>query len=49
MKYENVTSNRFKRDLKRCQKRGLNMRLVMMPCNYWLAQVHFQTSIVHIN
>ena len=28
MKYEIVTSNRFKRDLKRCQKRGLNMRLV---------------------
>ena len=28
MKYEIVTSNRFKKDLKRRQKRGLNMRLV---------------------
>ena len=28
MKYEIITSNRFKKDLKRCQKRGLNMRLV---------------------
>ena len=28
MKYKVYTSNRFNKDLKRCQKRGLNMRLI---------------------
>ena len=28
MNYRIIISNRFKKDLKRCQKRGLNMRLV---------------------
>ena len=28
MKYTVYTSNRFNKDLKRCQKRGLNMRLI---------------------
>jgi len=28
MKYQVITSNRFEKDLKRCQKRGLNMRLI---------------------
>ena len=28
MKYDIITSNRFKKDLKRCAKRGLNMRLI---------------------
>ena len=28
MKYQVLTSNRFKKDLKRCVKRGLNMRLI---------------------
>ena len=28
MMYTIITSNRFKKDLKRCAKRGLNMRLV---------------------
>ena len=28
MKYQVITSNRFEKDLKRCVKRGLNMRLI---------------------
>ncbi|MBO5602973.1 MAG: type II toxin-antitoxin system YafQ family toxin [Prevotella sp.] len=28
MKYTIITSSQFKKDLKRCQKRGLNMRLI---------------------
>ena len=28
MKYEIITSTRFKKDLKRCEKRGLDMHLV---------------------
>ena len=28
MKYQVLASNRFKKDLKRCVKRGLNMRLI---------------------
>ena len=28
MKYTVYTFNRFNKDLKRCQKRGLNMRLI---------------------
>ena len=28
MKYEIIASARFKKDLKRCQKRGLDMRLI---------------------
>lgn len=28
MKYKVTASNRFNKDLKRCQKRGLNMRLI---------------------
>ena len=28
MKYDIITSNRFKKDLKRCANRGLNMRLI---------------------
>ena len=29
MKYEIFVSNRFKKDFKRCQKRGLDMKLIM--------------------
>ena len=29
MKYEVFVSNRFKKDFKRCQKRGLDMKLIM--------------------
>ena len=28
MKYEIIVSNRFKKDLKRCQRRGLDMQLI---------------------
>lgn len=28
MKYEIIISNRFKKDLKRCHKRGLDMKLI---------------------
>lgn len=28
MKYDIITSNRFKKDLKRCSRRGLDMRLI---------------------
>lgn len=28
MKYEIIASSRFKKDLKRCQKRGLDMKLI---------------------
>ena len=28
MKYEIIVSNRFKKDLKRCQKRGLDMKSI---------------------
>ena len=28
MKYEIIASRRFKKDLKRCQKRGLDMKLI---------------------
>ncbi len=33
MKYEIITSSNFKKDLKRCSKRGLNMRLVYDAIN----------------
>ena len=33
MKYQVFTSKRFDKDLKRCQKRGLNMRLIYETIN----------------
>ena len=33
MKYEIITPNRFKKDLKRCEKRGLKMRLIYDAIN----------------
>ena len=33
MKYQVFTSKRFDKDLKRCQKRGLNMRLIYEAIN----------------
>ena len=33
MRYEIITPNRFKKDLKRCEKRGLKMRLIYDAIN----------------
>ena len=37
MKYTIITTSQFKKDLKRCQKQGLNMRLIHDAINIFAA------------
>ena len=42
-------TNRFSKDLKRCKKRGLNIKLIQDALCYCLKQVHYQHNTTHID